>query len=75
MNEDLLNSLKEMREACAACFRVILQFDGATDILDAEFRRIGIREGFGQRASQAIAQAEARVREWPRERGEGGRIG
>ncbi len=54
---ELLECLREMRDACAICFRVIAGA-GLADAVDAEFRRCGMKEGFGVRAGDAIAKAE-----------------
>lgn len=53
----LLYSLQEMRDACAACFRVVSRHP-LVDEMKAEFDRIGIQDGFGVRADQAIAKTE-----------------
>lgn len=55
---DLLNALKQMREACAAAMRVIVAVDGATERFADELERAGIPDGFGKRAGDAIAKAE-----------------
>lgn len=56
---DLLASLKEMREACAAAMRLL-----HTVYLDERFvsdvHQLGIADGFGVRADRAIAKAEGR---------------
>lgn len=60
---ELLEACKETREACAACFRVIAFLGGsAVDLLDVELSRCGVKEGFGQRAQNAIAKAEGGAR-------------
>jgi hypothetical protein len=53
----LLRVAKELREACAACFRVICDH-GAIDAVEAELKRIGIKDGFGKRAQDTIAEVE-----------------
>jgi hypothetical protein len=52
--------LKEMREACAACMRVIAQTPDPTimDRLGVELRRSGVSEGFGVRTQNFIAANE-----------------
>ena len=52
--------LKEMREACAACMRVIAQTPDPTimDRLGVELRKAGVREGFGVRTQNFIAANE-----------------
>ena len=49
--------LKEMREACAACFRVIAQTEDPTimERFDAELSKCGVKEGFGVRTQDFIA--------------------
>lgn len=54
---ELLESLMEMREACAACFRVIATQEGLVDAAEREFTSARLREGFGVRAQDAIAKA------------------
>ena len=39
--------LREMIAACAACFRVISTVPGLAEKLEAEFKRAGVKEGFG----------------------------
>lgn len=56
--DELLTSLKEMKEAAAACFRVILD-GGLMNDLALELRKAGVDNGFGLRANTAIAKAEA----------------
>ena len=56
-HEELLASLKEMREACAACFRVIAKHKLSEDAED-EFILSGLRKRFGVRTGAAIAKAE-----------------
>jgi len=63
-NADLLACLKEMREACASCFRVIAVTDvpdNLIPLLQAELKESGVADGFGLRADAAIAKAEGRT--------------
>lgn len=55
---ELLALLKEATEASAACFRVIFEA-GLVGELEAEFLKSGVVNGFGLRAKDAIAKAEA----------------
>ena len=58
-SNELLAACKELRDACAACFRVIARHD--MDLFkefDSEWRLSGITHGFGVRADRAIAKAE-----------------
>jgi len=54
---ELLDACKELRAACAACFRVI-GAAGLVDQIEAELDTAGVTEGFGSRAGAAIAKAE-----------------
>jgi len=54
---ELLLSCMELREACAACFRVISRRSETADEMEAEFKRIGLIEAFGVRAQDAITKA------------------
>jgi hypothetical protein len=58
LKASMIESLKEMREACAACFRVIAKRSETIDEAEAEFSRIGLKEGFGGRCQDVIAEAE-----------------
>lgn len=57
---DMLASLKELREAVAACFRVFAMDGHEPQDLEEEFTRIGLKNGFGKRAQDVIAKAEGR---------------
>lgn len=57
-NVALLASLKEMRDAAAAMMRVIAVSTRSIDEMEREFLRVGIKDGFGSRAQNAIGQAE-----------------
>lgn len=54
--DEMLASLKECREALAACFRTVDDIDALAD----ELRRVGVADGFGVRAQRAIAKAEGK---------------
>jgi len=56
--EQLIAGLKEMREACAACFRVIIRYPGAAQQLDEELAKAGVPPGFGVAVQTLIAAAE-----------------
>lgn len=56
MANELLDCAKELREALAACFRVIYKQGGVPE-LEEEFRRIGIKDGLGVRVQEAIKRA------------------
>jgi len=51
---EMLEALMELREACAACFRIIAQEPGLATKLDEEFQRIGLNPGFGVRAQDVV---------------------
>lgn len=55
-SSELVASLKEMRDACAAALRVIAA-NGLADEFAAELRRSGVDRGFGCRADRAIFNA------------------
>ena len=55
--DELLAALKEMREACAAAFRVI-QHGNLSGAFIKEAEAAGVTNGFGVRAQDAIAKAE-----------------
>lgn len=59
---ELLQSCKELRDACAAMMRVIAAaIPDRADILDCfmdECRDAGVVNGFGVRAQRAVAKAE-----------------
>lgn len=60
----LLAALKEMRDAMAATMRVISMHKDSGGIIESmsrEFKSIGIQDGFGVRAQQAVAQADKKV--------------
>lgn len=55
--KEILDSLVEMRRACAACFRVIYKGNPMGDLVDeleAELRRIKLQPGFGTRCQELI---------------------
>ena len=56
---DLLASLKEMREACALAVRMLVDA-GLSDEYIARGHALGIVDGYGLRAQQAIDKAEGR---------------
>jgi len=62
VNQDLLASCKELREALAGAMRVISTSEQAdlTDCFVEEMARIGITDGIGVRADSIIAKAEGR---------------
>jgi hypothetical protein len=55
--DELLAALKDMREACAAAMRVMAVHEWETDAWLIECRRLGIEDGFGKRADEAIRKA------------------
>jgi len=55
---ELYQYLAEMREALAAAFRVIAQVPNLSLKLEAEFKHIGLKDGIGVRAQNALAKAE-----------------
>jgi len=57
--EEIIRSLKEMREVCAVCFRIIGQTDKEVDLLEDELNRIGIKHGFGLRCQELIKKLSA----------------
>lgn len=69
INTELLASLKECRNACAAAMRVVADLDAMHLIgADADTRQrrfvdelklAGVADGFGARADRVIAKAEA----------------
>ena len=69
---DLLEAVRETREAAAACFRAFVTMeDGSPDrknqaILENEMLRAGVRNGFGLRADMAINAAIGNIEEWKR---------
>jgi hypothetical protein len=54
----LLRGAKEMREAAAACFRVIASVPNLIQELEKELHRVGISDGFGERIQEVIKKAE-----------------
>lgn len=63
MGEELLKSCKELRDAFAATFRVIIAHPAHPELITAllkELKGIGIEDGVGLRAQEAIAKYEAR---------------
>jgi hypothetical protein len=56
---ETIGCLKEMREACAACLRV-LYIEGLVDEIENEWKKIGIKRGFGKRCQELIAKLEAK---------------
>lgn len=59
ISTDLLASVKELREAAAAMMRVIANHVELISEMGAECQRAGIKDGFGKRAQEAIAEAES----------------
>jgi hypothetical protein len=60
MGDELLKSCMELREACAAWMRVVVAHPAAGELITAyelETERIGLKEGFGVRAQEAIRMA------------------
>ena len=56
---ELLESVKELREAAAAMMRVIASHIELIPEMARECQRVGIKDGFGTRAQAAIAKATA----------------
>ena len=59
--EEIIKTLTEMREVCAACFRVIyFQEDRGYLIaqMEAELKNLGIINGFGKRCQDLIEKLE-----------------
>lgn len=58
MNKKLIiATLKEMREACGACFRVITRHELAED-LENELLLMDVKNGFGVRCQNLIKELE-----------------
>ena len=57
MNKKHLDCLKEMREACAACFRVIARHELAEE-LETELTTSNVKKGFGVRFQDMIKEIE-----------------
>jgi uncharacterized protein YqfB (UPF0267 family) len=55
---EIIKTLKEMREACAACFRVISNNESMVLLLDAHLKEIGVEDGFGVRCQDLIEKLE-----------------
>lgn len=60
INAELLASLKEMREAMAAAFRVFEYHGSAWEDFEFERKRIKIKDSFGKRADDLITKAEGK---------------
>jgi len=59
MNKTDIKCLKEMRNACAACFRVIARHELAEE-LEEELVLSNIKEGFGFRFQELIKKFEGK---------------
>ena len=59
MNKKHLDCLKEMREACAACFRVIARHELAEE-LEIELTLANVEKGFGVRFQDMIKTKEGK---------------
>lgn len=59
---DLVAAAKECREACAACFRVLVSH-GLAERTDQEFSAAGVKNGFGVRIQEAIKEMESSIAE------------
>ncbi len=55
---EFIASLKEMREVCAACFRVLSQFPETSLHFEAEMENLQLPDGFGVRAQELIKKSE-----------------
>ena len=56
-NTEIIEILKEMREACAACFRVIARYDLSAE-LGHELGETIVKDGFGVRCQKLIKKLE-----------------
>ena len=56
--KEIIGVLKEMWAANAACFRVIVFQNGLVDELEVEYKRIGVKDGFGLRCQNLIDKLE-----------------
>ncbi len=57
----LIESLKEMRDACAAAMRVIMTHNDyvrLANYYDTELEASGVKQGFGKRADDLIREVE-----------------
>lgn len=52
-NAEIIEVLKEMREACAVCFRVIDRYDLSAE-LGMELGETIVEDGFGKRCQEMI---------------------
>ena len=57
IDRESLNCLKEIRDACAACFRIIGKYELARELED-ELLEAGIKKGFGVRFQELIKKLE-----------------
>lgn len=55
--KEIISCLKEMREACAACFRVIGRHE-LTGVLETEFHKTIVQNGFGVKCQKLIEKLE-----------------
>jgi hypothetical protein len=58
--KEILLVLKEMRDACAACFRVIAIDDKSVRLLSVALKEAKIKEGFGGRCQDLIKKLETK---------------
>lgn len=58
---ELVAALTEMRDVSACAFRVLVSSGADLDAFIAELRRVGIPDGFGQRANAVLAKVKATV--------------
>ena len=66
MNQTDIKCLKEMRNACATCFRVIARHELAEE-LEEELVTSNIKEGFGFRFQQLIKKLDGKeYRQFPK---------
>ena len=56
--QEIIDCLKEMREVCAACFRVIDNASMGVVLLEYELNKLGIKGGFGLRCQNLIKKLE-----------------
>jgi hypothetical protein len=56
--KEILLVLKEMRDACAACFRVIGMDHKSVRLLNVALKEAKIKEGFGMRCQELIKKLE-----------------
>ncbi len=54
---EIINSLKEMREVTALCFRIIEAYS-LVDVLELRLKRLKIKDGFGIRCQELISKLQ-----------------